>query len=303
LSDLLSLFVDNLLPVFLASGVGYLLGKYWHVDPKALSPVIFYALSPCLLFTLITGSQVSQADILRISAVALVGTLAVGGFAWLGGRLLRLERKTAAAVNMLAMLPNAGNLGLSVVLFSFGEDGLAYASIYFAVTVVLMYTLGVFVASSGSSTPRQALMTLVKIPAIYTIVIASLFLSMGWRLPVPLERTIGLLSDATLPLMLLLFGLQVERARWLKPDAALGLACTARLLVSPVMTVGLAAVFGLHGAALQASVTEAAMPAAVTNSLLATEFDLEPAFVSNVVLVSTILSPLTITPALALLGA
>jgi predicted permease len=60
--------------------------------------------------------------------------------------------------------------------------------------------------------------------------------------------------------------------------------------------------FGLQGATRQASILEASMPTAVMCTILATEFDVEPAFVTSVVFVTTILSPLTITPLLSYLG-
>jgi len=60
--------------------------------------------------------------------------------------------------------------------------------------------------------------------------------------------------------------------------------------------------FGLSLAARQAGILEAAMPTAVLNTVIALEFGIDPAFVAGAVLVSTLLSPLTVTPLIALLG-
>ena len=76
-----------------------------------------------------------------------------------------------------------------------------------------------------------------------------------------------------------------------------------RLLVSPVVALAMASLFQLQGPAYQAGVTEAAMPTAVMTTVLATEFEIEPAFISTVVTMTTLLSPLTLTPLLAYLGA
>jgi predicted permease len=64
-----------------------------------------------------------------------------------------------------------------------------------------------------------------------------------------------------------------------------------------------AALFGLQGAAFQAGVVESAMPSAVLSTVLATEFDVEPAFVTSTVFITTLLSPITLTPLIAYLGA
>jgi predicted permease len=53
----------------------------------------------------------------------------------------------------------------------------------------------------------------------------------------------------------------------------------------------------------QAGISESAMPTAVVMTVLATEYDIEPSFITTVVFMSTLLSPLTITPLLAYLGA
>jgi predicted permease len=44
------------------------------------------------------------------------------------------------------------------------------------------------------------------------------------------------------------------------------------------------------------------MPTAVMTTVIATEFDIHPSFVTTVVTATTLLSPLTLTPLLAILG-
>jgi hypothetical protein len=70
-----------------------------------------------------------------------------------------------------------------------------------------------------------------------------------------------------------------------------------------LIAYGLTLLFGMTTAAQQAVVLEAAMPVAVLTTILATEFETEPTYVTTAVLVTTLLSPLTLTPLLALLGA
>ena len=60
-----------------------------------------------------------------------------------------------AALVLVALLPNAGNFGLPVTRFAFGEEGLARAGVFFITASVLTYTVGVFVASLGRSGPSS----------------------------------------------------------------------------------------------------------------------------------------------------
>ncbi|MDO9129892.1 MAG: hypothetical protein Q7U34_08500, partial [Anaerolineales bacterium] len=59
MTELLQTFSNNLLPILLISGSGFLLGKFLRVEPRPLGRVTFYILSPLLVFNLLTQSQLS----------------------------------------------------------------------------------------------------------------------------------------------------------------------------------------------------------------------------------------------------
>jgi predicted permease len=91
------------------------------------------------------------------------------------------------------------------------------------------------------------------------------------------------LSDAAIPIMLLVLGMQLERAVMPKHPAAVGAAVVLSLVVAPAIAFGLSAILGLTGAARQAAIIEASMPAAVITTVLALEFDLDAGFSTSVV--------------------
>jgi predicted permease len=274
------------------------------VDARSISRVVFYLFSPCLLFDLLVASQFEGGEMLRMAGFTLVSILAVGVITWVLGRLMRLERKMMAAVLLCTLTINAGNYGLSLNLFAFGEEALAHASLFFVTTAVVTYTVGAAVASMGRTSLADSLWDLLKIPVVYVVPLALIFMYLKWELPLPLSRSVTLLGDAAIPGMLLVLGLQlqnVQRARNNMP--ALILANGMRLLGG--MGVGLlfAPLFGLGGMAYNAGVLESSMPTAVLATILATEYEAEPAFVTTVVFTTTLLSPLTLTPLLSILGA
>jgi predicted permease len=303
LSNLLALFSNNILPIFLAAGAGYFGSKYLQVTPRSLSQVAFYIFSPCLVFNLLTTSQLSGQDIARMVAFATVTMLALGALAWVLGSLFRLERRLLVAVLLTSMFSNAGNYGLSLNLFAFGETALAHASLYFVTSAILIYTVGVIIACLGSMSLKNALRGLFKVPAIYAVALALLFNHLGLGLPLPLDRTVTLLAGAAIPMLMILMGVQLQHARWDGQTLALTLTNLMRLVAAPVVAIALGLIFGLKGPALQAGVLESAMPTAVVMTVLATEYNVEPSFVTAVVFTTTLLSPITITPLLAYLGA
>jgi len=303
LTELLTLFANNLLPILLVAGTGYIAGKWLNVEARSISRVVFYLFSPCLLFDLLVTSQLNSSDMLRMVGFTAATILSVAVITWLLGRVLKLERKMLAAVIICTMTLNAGNFGLSLSMFAFGEEALAYASLFFVTSAIITYTVGVTIASMGESSLLASLKGLLKIPAVYAVVLALIFIYLNWELPLPLSRSVSLLSDAAIPGMLLVLGLQLQNNHRTRNTRALVLANGMRLLGGMGIGFAMAAIFGLQGMAYNAGVLEASMPTAVLSTILATEYDTEPAFVTTAVFSSTLLSPLTLTLVLWILGA
>jgi predicted permease len=303
LSSLLPLFANNLLPIFLVAGTGYLAGKWLKLEVRSLSRVVFYIFSPCLVFDLLTSSQLSNGDMLRMTGFTVAAVFTVGLLTWIVGRLMKLERRILAAVMICTVAINAGNYGLSLNLFAFGKETLAYASLFFVTSAILTYTVGVVIASMGKSSLGTSLKGLLKIPTVYATVLALAVVYTGLKLPLALERSVSLLGDASIPGMLVVLGLQLQNSHRVLNWRALSLANGMRLLGGLGVGLVMAGLFGLQGMAYNAAVLESAMPSAVLSTILATEYDVEPAFVSTAVFTSTLLSPFTLTPLLLFLGA
>jgi hypothetical protein len=303
LNELITLFLNNLLPIFLIAGAGALLGHFFNIDPRSLSQLILYVLSPCLIFRLLTQNQLNGDLFGRVILFSLVFVAIIGAITWLIGILLRIERGNFSAMLMATLFVNAGNYGLPLVLFAFGENALSYASLFFVVNISLAYTLGTLIASMSSVNLWKAFLNLIKLPLIYAVILAFLIIKTGWEVPLPLERATKLLGDASIPCMLVLLGLQLKTANISGKILPISLAASLRLLVSPLLAIVLMPLFGLNGPASQALTLQTGMPTAVVTTMLATEYNSEPSFATAAVFISTLLSPLTLTPLLYLLGA
>ena len=299
---LLSIFADDILPILLVASVGFLLARYLRVDVKALSRVTLYALTPCLAFNILVTSKISAAELGRVALLAVCTVLGIGLITWLVTLPLRLDRAMASACLIVVMFANGGNYGLPLTLFAFGPEALAYATVYFVTSVAMTYTIGIFLASSGQRSLSDALTSVFKMPVVYAVAIALVVILTGTTLPLPVMRPIQLLSNAAIPAMLLILGMQLERA--VKPERPwlVGLTTALRLVVSMALGFALAPILGLSGVARQAGVLQAAMPTAVITTILALEYKLDSSFVTGVVFLSTLLSPFTLALLIAFLN-
>jgi predicted permease len=299
---LLRIFANNILPVLLISGGGFTVGKVFKLDSRPLGKVIFYIFSPLLVFKLLTTTRLPLDQIVVMMAFTAANVLTIGGLAFLAGRILRLERSVLIVVILTAMCTNAGNYGLPLVSFAFGQQALAYASIFFVTGQLLFYSVGVVVASLGHLDIKAATLGVLKVPAIYAIILALLTIRSGWTLPEWVQRAITLAADGAIPGMLVLLGLELANVRWNSNLRILGVPIFIRLVVGPLIGLGMGALFGLQGSAYQAGVAESATPTAVMTTILAAEYNLNSSLLTAVIFAATILSPLTLTPLLYFLG-
>jgi predicted permease len=298
---LLSIFTADILPVFLIAGVGFVLARTLRASVTTLARIVFYALVPCLVFNLLVSAHISGGQAGRMVLLAVLVATAMGCLGAAAARVLRLSRPETSAFLLVVMFSNGGNYGLPVVLFAFGPEALSYGTVYFVTGSVLTYTVGVFLAAAGRRDVRHALGGVLRVPALYGVAAAAVVAAAGIQLPLAVTRPIALLSDAALPMMMLVLGMQLERATVPERPRAVAAAVALSLAVAPAVAIGLVLLLGVTGPGRQASVVLASMPVAVVTTILALEFDVAPAFVTSAVFLSTLLSPLTLTPLIAYL--
>lgn len=296
-------FVNNLLPVLLCAAAGLVLGRTLHPDIKTASRLAFYIFSPCLVFVSLERVKLSGGEFGKLAFFTLAVGAVVGGLAYLFGRSLRVERHLLASLVVASMFVNSGNYGLAATKFAFGEAALARAMVCFVFGTVIVYTLGVLIASMGKLSAPQALRQMMLVPALYGLVAAAIVRRTDWHVPVFLDRSVSMLGDASIPLMLVILGLQIAEARvWPRNRVVLiSTAAFLQLVVSPLIALLMAHWMGLTGLTRQAAVLQASMPAAVVTTVLAVQYDLDSTLVSGTVVLSTLISPLTLTPLIAYL--
>lgn len=293
---LLSIFVENILPVFIAAGLGYLLDHKFHLDVRTISRTTFYVLTPCLVFTSLARSSVSGGEFGRIILFEVLVVAILLAITWSVARLARLTRQQESAFLLAVLFVNAGNYGLSVNLFAFGQEALARAIIFFVGSTVLINTLGIFLASRGRADVKAALLNVFKVPMVYAVALAFVARSLSWPMTeASWFRALDTVGRAAVPVMLLLLGIQLGRNSLGRDWKRISVATFLRLVLAPLLSLVLAAVVGLTGDARRACVLEASMPTAVTSVILSLEFEVLPEFVTGVIFLSTMLSPLSLT--------
>jgi len=293
--SLLSVIVNVIGPVILIVGIGILFERKFSLDPRVLSRLVIYVFTPCLLLSSIAKSALQPREVWQITAVAVLSPLVVSVFGLLLSRFMGFDRPLTSAFLLSVSLVNVGNYGLPVNDFAFGRVGLERALVYFVVATIWTNTVGVFLASSGNASLKRSLLNVFTTPLPYVTVLALVLNAYQVTVPLPIERTISLLGQATIPCALLVLGFQLSRASFKGRIGPILMATATRLIGGPLTAFALVAMFGITGVARQVCIIQASMPCGVLSGVLAAEFGSDVDFATSVVLVSTIGSVISLS--------
>jgi len=302
LREILAVLSGNILPIFIVAGFGYGLRRWLNVDQGGLSSVVLNVFSPALVFSSLVTATISPAEMGRIGLFTVIVVIAMGLAGFLLSTLLRLSRVETVAMMLVVMFANSGNYGLTLVNLRYGDNGLSRAVVYYVTATILLYTLGIFVASSGRLSWRETIARMVRLPAVYAAVAAVVVFVFRIKIPMPIMKAVEIAGAGAIPVMLVVLGMQLAD---LKRGVELRLAAPAiglRLIGGPILGVLIASIIGLSGTSRSAAIIESSMPTAVFNIILATEFGLPAPAVTSIVVLSTLISPFTVSATISLLG-
>jgi hypothetical protein len=247
------------------------------------------------MFSIMSRAAVTPGEMLQLgftilSFMALMAVISYWVARWRGS-----DPIYRSGLMLTALCPNNGNFGLPLIAFAFGDDVLTRAVIIFITVSLWNSSAGVVIASSGRSTPRQALMNVLGVPAIYGAVGGLIVNLAGWTVPLVAMRPIEMMERGSIPVMLILLGLQLARVSQVQHLKLIGVGVGLRLLLSPLLATALVLLIGLQAPASTAIIMQTSMPVAVVTIIFSSEFGLDDQFASSAVMASTLLSPITLS--------
>lgn len=280
-------------PVFVLAAIGYAwvrLGVEYKVD--FVTRLAMTLSVPCLIFTALMKTQIDPAALTALSLATIAAYGAVTVAMVVLARLAGLDIRAYVAPLIFG---NTGNLGLPLALFAFGETGLGYAVVVFAIMAIWSFTFGIWLVAG-----RGAFGKVLREPLLWGTLLGGLFLWQGWETPRAVTRTLELIGQMAIPLMLIALGVAVARLTPGRIGQAVVLS-VAKLggCVALAWAVGLW--FGLDKIAFGVLVLQIGTPVAVTSYLLAEKYGADAQAVAGLVVASTLLSVFALPAMLAVL--
>lgn len=288
-------------------GLGMLfrrLGLFGVDAAEVLNRVVLYV---CLPAAILLHAPRLQLDASVLAVVAVPWLLLAVTVAVVSplARWLRLSDAQRAVLLLTVSLGNTSFLGYPLVAALLGEAALPYAVVYDQFgSFIILSTFGLYVLAryGGDATPtaRGMALRIVKFPPLLTLVFALTL--MPAEPPAWIAGGLQRLADALLPLVVLAIGLSIRlrMPRQQLPPLLAGLSL--KLVLLPLLVLGLVWPLGLTGLAAQTVVLEAAMPPMITAAALAISHRLAPELAAAMVGYGIVLSLATLPAWAWLLG-
>lgn len=282
--------ISIIFPIFAIILLGFIYGRKHTPDMAAANKLNIDVFVPALIFDVLTAKNFNLVEYqsLAIGGVAVVlGSVVI---AWPIARLAGYQVKTFVPP---MLFNNSGNMGLPLMLFSFGEQALPAAVVLFIIENTLHFSVGMKIVNSTAS-----MLAMLRIPMLLAT-IAGLTVSVGEiHIPTLLATPIQMLGQISIPLMLFALGVRLIHIDW--QDWKIG---AVGAVVSPlsglVMAIPAAYLLDLPDLQFAMLIVFGALPPAVLNYMVAERYNQQPKQVASIVLLGNLASIVVIPLALA----
>lgn len=302
--DLLSHFaaaVDVTGPILLILALGVWLGRSGFLTPEFIAVgnrLVFTLTLPCLLFLGTAARPLEEILHLPLVGFGTVCTLLTVAVLWLLAPRLVAPDKRGVFVQG-AFRGNMAIVGLALCVNAYGPAVLGAAGVYAAILILPYNLLSVLILST---TRAGMLPALLRNPLILGVLGGLAWSALGLPLPALLERSGEYFAQMTLPLALLCTGASLDWRSFKANHRDVVWAAMLKLVVIPAAATLAAAAWGFRGQSLGILYLMMAAPTATASYIMARQMTAHGAMAAEIVVLTTALSPVTVTLGLLPLG-
>jgi len=285
-----------LLPIFGVITLGWGLRRSGLVRADfwpGINRLSYSALLPALLFASISTADVNLSGALPFLIAATLGFVTMGAIG-LAFSPLPIDGPAYSSVFQGAVRWN-GFVLLALAGAIFGPEGAALAALVFAPTVPIINVMCVAVLSiwgSADDKPdvRRVAIRIAANPLILACLAGIAANGLGWFQSGPMADTAALAGRAALPMILLAIGAGLDFTALRARPALLTLSTVLKLVVAPLVFIGLGLGLGVEGMPLALLAAIGATPGAAAAYVLASEMGGDARLMAGHVTATTLLA-------------
>ena len=238
----------KILTVFLVVVIGFVANSLKKIPTEAnpyLINILLDITTPCMILSSVISNTLTP-ETMRVTMEVVIGTviffLAEWPIALLITRILKYEPKSDRGVLVVIMSAvNTGFMGFPVTRALFGKEFLFYMAMENIVLGIYLYFLTVIqmdYGSGGRPDVKAGLRAMCNNCMLFSV-IGIVILCFGWKLPEPVTGFLDLVGDATVPLSMLVVGVQLgdSSLRKLIKNGKLMVVSLTNAILMPALTL------------------------------------------------------------------
>nr|WP_169449520.1 AEC family transporter [Oceanobacter kriegii] len=258
------------------------------------SRLVFNLTLPTLVFLAISkvhfGSGTHFELMGFVAAAIIVSCFICYGWAHLSG----IKSEDVSAFVQSSFRSNLGIVGISTVVYAFGDEGTQIGALVLAIGVPMYNLMSVVILARGQGVNWGGQLTMIaKNPLIIAILLALPFSIFSWELPKAVGNAAQSLGQMTLPLALIAVGGTLDFQALKRANSMTMQIAALKLVVLPIATVGVALLVGIRGIELGVVALMLASPTAAAAFVMARAMGANHVLTANAIAVTTLGSMLT----------
>ena len=295
----LILSLNVVLPLFLMIVLGYVLKMIRVYDEHTISgmnQLVFKVFLPLLLFINIYQTDVAGVFSLKLMMIAVIGVLGSFFVTWFIIHFIEKDHRKCGVLIQGIFRSNFVIFGIPVTTSLFGAEATGIASLLVAVVVPLFNMLSVIILEiyrGHQTNMKKILKGIITNPLIIGSLTGLLFLLLGIKIPLALEKTIGDLSRVTTPLALVILGASFTFSSVRGQVKGILIGVFGRLVIIPMICLLVAIMLGVRGVELAVLMSLFGSPTAVSSFSMAKQMDGDAQLAGHLVVFGSMFSVIT----------
>ncbi|MCD6343482.1 MAG: AEC family transporter [Spirochaetaceae bacterium] len=297
----------SIVPLFILISSGFLLKKKGVLNANFVSigsQIVFKLALPALIIRSLAVTNLSELGSLPLFLSYLAATL-VSTVVVLAVSFFVSPPDSRGPVVHGAFRGNVVIVGLALVQSALGNEafilGLGLVAVFLPL-YNLMASVALSLPYKGEGSPlKGVLVTIVKIPLIWSVVIGALWSLSGWQIPVVIDKSLEYFGRLALPLGFLTIGANLSIHGLDKRWKGVVAAVTGKLILNPLVALLVGRWLGVDTRGLIVLFLMAGSPTAISSFAMTKAMGRDADTAGDIVALSTAVSFFTLTVGLTLL--
>ncbi|MDX1705620.1 AEC family transporter [Pseudidiomarina sp.] len=257
---------------------------------QVLNAYVIYVALPAVILQKIPLLELSSELLLPAITPWLLLLLTVPFVLWLSRRY-NWSRATTGAMLIVVPLGNTSFVGFPMIEAFFGSAGIPYALLYDQLGSFLILSIYASIIAAiysrhadgqvAKPSAKALVMRIVRFPPFIALLIALALRSVSY--PELLDTFIDSLAVTLVPVIMVAVGFQLKLRLPQEDRKPLYLALLIKLVLTPLVAVGVLYSFGIDQLVVKVTIMEAAMPAMISAGALAIMAGLAPTLSAAIV--------------------